>query len=169
MQIVKKAFDALGQSVKASMNYIETYNYFMEAFGQVASKADLSDWQELGYKTAEEYYNSFAERAKELTRKMSGFDIAADGALTMGNGKSLGIDPAQVMQYQAVFGQMSSSIGIASETALKLSDVLTQIGADLASVKNMDFSKVWTDMQSGLAGMSRTMDKYGVKKKMLGD
>ena len=162
VQIVKKAFDALGQSVKASMNYIETYNYFMEAFGQVASNADLSDWQELGYKTAEEYYNSFAERAKELTRKMSGFDIAADGALSMGNGKSLGIDPNQVMQYQAVFGQMSSSIGLASETALKLSDVLTQIGADLASVKNMDFSKVWNDMQSGLAGMSRTMDKYGV-------
>jgi len=66
------------------------------------------------------------------------------------------------MNYQAVFGQMSSSMGTTSENALLLSDVLTKIGADLASVKNMDFDKVWNDMSSGLAGMSRTLDKYGV-------
>lgn len=57
---------------------------------------------------------------------------------------------------------VASSMGVASETSLKLSRALTEIGADLASVKNMDFDEVWTDMASGLAGMSRTLDKYGV-------
>ena len=66
------------------------------------------------------------------------------------------------MNYQATFGQMASSMGVASETALKLSNALTMIGADLASVKNLKFEDVWQDMASGMVGMSRTLDKYGV-------
>lgn len=36
------------------------------------------------------------------------------------------------------------------------------MAADLASVKNLDFESVWNDMASGMVGMSRTLDKYGV-------
>jgi hypothetical protein len=52
-------------------------------------------------------------------------------------------------------------MGVASDTATTLSNALTKIGADLASVKNLDFNDVWDDMASGLTGMSRTWDKYG--------
>lgn len=155
------AVRGLKKSIESSMDYIEVLNYFNAAFGQVAEKADLSAFSELGYKSADEYYNSFSERAKQLTEKMSGFTINKSGMLESGGMKSLGIDPAQLMNYQAMFGQMASSMGTTSENALKLSTVLTEIGADLASVKNMNFDKVWTDMASGLAGMSRTLDKYG--------
>lgn len=159
---LRRVFNGLWGSIEKSMNYIETLNYFDAAFGQVAEKADLSQWKKLGYDSAEAYFNSFSNRAKELTSKMSGFFVDKNGMLEATKMPSLGIDPAQVMNYQAMFGQMSSSMGIASETALKLSDALTMIGADLASVKNMDFDKVWQDMASGLTGMSRTLDKYGV-------
>ncbi len=152
---------AAWKSVQNSMNFIETLNYFDRAFEQVASNADLSSFSEMGYKSAEEYFNSFSERAKELTAKMSGFNVNVDGTLTASGMPSLGIDPDKLMNYQAMFGQMSSSMGVASESALKLSNALTMIGADLASVKNMNFDKVWNDMASGLAGMSRTLDKYG--------
>ena len=148
-------------SLESSMNYIEILNYFNAAFGQVAEKADYSKFEEMGYDSAESYYNSFSERAKELTEKMSGFTMNESGMLESGGMKSLGIDPTQLMNYQAMFGQMSSSMGVTSENALRLSTVLTEIGADLASVKNMKFEKVWNDMASGLAGMSRTLDKYG--------
>ena len=93
---------------------------------------------------------------------MTGFKVSETGVLENTRIKNLGIDPNTLMNYQATFAQMASSIGIASETSLKLSNALTMIGADLASVKNMDFNKVWNDMASGLAGMSRTLDKYGV-------
>lgn len=53
-------------------------------------------------------------------------------------------------------------MGVASETALQLSNALTMIGADLASVRNLKFEDVWNDMASGMVGMSRTLDKYGV-------
>lgn len=155
------AFKGLKTAISESVGYIETLNYFERAFGQVAEKADLSSFSELGYKSAEAYAESFAERAKELTGKMTGFDINADGTLAASGRASLGLDPERLMNYQAMYAQMASSMGAASETSLKLSNALTMIGADLASVKNMPFEKVWQDMASGMAGMSRTLDKYG--------
>ena len=157
-----RGIKGLWKSVESSMDYIETLNYFNKSFEQVAEKADLGSWEQLGYDSAEAYYNSFAERAEELTAKLSGYTVLESGMLLPTEMPSLGINPNQVMQYQAMFGQMASSMGVTSETALQLSDALTMIGSDLASVRNMDFDKVWTDMASGLAGMSRTLDKYGV-------
>ena len=148
-------------SIMNSMDYIENLNYFNAAFGQVAENA-VSQWGESGYSSAEEYYNSFSKRAEELTAKMTGFSVGESGRLESTGMINLGINPTTLMNYQATFAQMSSSMGVTSETALLLSNALTEIGADLASVKNMDFDKVWEDMASGLAGMSRTLDKYGV-------
>lgn len=150
----------LWTSIEGSMDYVETLNYFDAALGQVAESA-VSQWESAGASSADAYYESFSSRAKELTSKMTGFTVNDDGTLTASGAASLGINPSQLMNYQATFAQMSGSMGVASETSLLLSQALTEIGADLASVKNMDFDKVWTDMASGLAGMSRTLDKYG--------
>lgn len=159
--LLRKGFSVFKNAVKSSMDYIEIYNYFNAAFVQVSSRAS-DEWQEAGYNSAEAYAESFRERAEELTTKMTGFQINENGTLKNANIQNFGMDPSQLMNYQAMFAQMSSSMGNSSETAVKLSNALTMIGADLASVKNMDFGKVWEDMASGLAGMSRTLDKYGV-------
>lgn len=161
-----RAIRKLGSAIKASMDYVENLNYFNKAFSQVASKADLSSWKELGYKSAEDYgqalQKELSRQALETTTKMSGYSVSENGMVVNARTKSLGINPTQVMKYQAMYAQMASSMGVASDTAAKMSRALTEIGADLASVRNMDFDKVWTDMASGLAGMSRTLDKYGV-------
>ena len=144
------------------MDYIENLNYFNAAFGQVAKKADLKSFKEMGYDSAEAYYNSFSQRAEQLTQKMSGFKIEESGMAVSTGEKSLGIDPSLLMNYQAMFAQMSNSMGIASETATKLSSVFTRLGGDIASLKNEDFQKVWQNMASGMTGMSRAVDKYGI-------
>ena len=159
---IRELFRFGKESIKSSMDYLEVLNYFDAAFGQVAANADLSSFEEMGYSSAEAYYSSFAQRAEELTQKMSGFTIGEGGLLESTGTVSLGLDPSQLMNYQAMFGQMSSSMGVSSETSMKLSQALTEIGADLASIKNLEFETVWNDMASGLAGMSRTLDKYGV-------
>lgn len=160
--LVIRGIKKLWASVESSMNYIEILNYFNAAFEQVASKADLSSFEKMGYESAEDYYNSFSKRAEKITQQMSGYRVSENGMAENMRTKSMGIDPSQVMNYQSMFGQMASSMGVSSENALLMSEVMTKLGADLASVKNMDFNKTWTDMASGLAGMSRTMDKYGV-------
>lgn len=150
-----------GSAIESSMNFLEDYNYFQAAFRQVADKAGKT-WSEAGYDSAEAYADSFSQRARELTSKMSGFDVSDNAILTANkSGKSLGMDPSMLLNYQGQFAQLSSSMGTTSEQALKLSNALTMIGADLASVKNLDFSTVYENLSSGLVGMSRAVDKYG--------
>ena len=160
--LAKRALDVLTSPVESAINYVETLNYFNSAFKQVAEGIDTDEWKKSGIKSAEAYANSFQERAKQLSQKLTGFEISDTGELTRTNTASLGLDPEKTMQYQATFAQMASSMGDTSETALKLSNALTMIGADLASVRNMDFEDVWQDMTSDLTGMSRAMDKYGI-------
>lgn len=158
---LKFAFGKFGSAIESSMNFLEDYNYFQAAFRQVADKAGKT-WSEAGYDSAEAYADSFSQRARELTSKMSGFDVSDNAILTANkSGKSLGMDPSMLLNYQGQFAQLSSSMGTTSEQALKLSNALTMIGADLASVKNLDFSTVYENLSSGLVGMSRAVDKYG--------
>lgn len=159
--LVIRGIKKLWQSIEDSMDFIEVLNYFDSAFGQVASKANLSAWEELGYNSAEAYYNSFTERALELTEQLTGYTVGKSGLLESTGKVSLGINPTSLMNYQAIFGQISSSMGVTAESSLVLSNVLTRLGGDLASIKNMNFEDVWKDMASGIVGMSRSVDKYG--------
>ena len=159
---VTRGIKALWNSVESASDYVETLNYFNSAFEQVTDGLDISKWQDAGVKSAEEYVGSFEKRAKELTKKMTGFEVSDSGDLTRTKSASLGLDPNQTMNYQATYAQMASSMGATADTATKLSQALTEIGADLASVKNLDFEDVWKDMASGMTGMSRALDKYGI-------
>lgn len=159
---VTRGIKALWNSVKSASDYVETLNYFNSAFEQVTDGLDVSKWKNAGVKSAEEYVGSFEKRAKELTKKMTGFEVSDAGDLTRTKGTSLGLDPNQTMNYQATYAQMASSMGATADASTKVSQALTEIGADLASVKNLEFNDVWNDMASGIAGMSRALDKYGI-------
>ena len=149
-------------SVESASDYVETLNYFNSAFDQVTDGLDVSKWKEVGAKSAEEYIGSFEKRTKELTKKMTGFEISDAGDMTRISGGSLGINPNDTMNYQATYAQMASSMGATADASTKVSQALTEIGADLASVKNLEFNDVWNDMASGITGMSRALDKYGI-------
>lgn len=159
---VTRGIKALWNSVKSASDYVETLNYFNSAFEQVTDGLDVSKWQNAGVKSAEEYVGSFEKRAKELTKKMTGFEVSDAGDLTRTKGTSLGLDPKQTMNYQATYAQMASSMGATADASTRVSQALTEIGADLASVKNLEFDDVWDDMASGITGMSRALDKYGI-------
>lgn len=159
--LVIRGINKLWGSIKSAMDYVEVYNYFDSAFGQVAERA-VANWQDAGYESAQSYYDSFSKRASELTAQMTGYTVGSDGTLTATGTESLGLNVTKLMNYQSVFAQMSSSMGTTSENALRLSRLMTELGADLASVKNMEFEEVWGNMASGIVGMSRAVDKYGI-------
>ena len=158
--LLARVFSKLFGAIKKSFDYLETVNYFSSSFEAIAKKATTT-MSDAGESSAQAYYDSFVDTAKSLTKKMTGFDISG-GNLTMVKGSNLGLDPNTTLNYQTTFAQISSSMGVASDKAVILSNVLTEIGADLASVKNMNFDEVWQNMASGLVGMSRAVDKFGI-------
>ena len=151
----------VGASIGSAMDYVETLNFFDNSLDTLKSNAN-EDFKKLGYDTADEYVSSFRDRSETLLAKMSGFKINADsGMLEMTDMQNLGVDPNMLMNYQSIFTQMATSLGLAETNASKLGQILPEIGADMASLYNKEFTDVWDDLQSGITGMARTWDKYG--------
>ena len=149
------------KSVESSMNFLETVNYFEVAMRKLGDDA-ASNWQQAGYDSAESYANSFSDRAKQLTAKMTGYEIDSDGNATYTGKKNLGMNPNTVMNYQAMFAQVSESIGVAEESALNFSNALTMLGTDWASLRNTTFEQSFEKFASALAGQSRAVRAFGI-------
>lgn len=160
-----RAVKGLGNAIKSSMGMLETYNYFDNVI-QTLSKKQVESMGDIGTDSAKAYYDSFykeySKQARDLTRKMTGYEIDERGMMRLGDATNLGLDPNMLMQYQAQFAQLATSMGNTADNGMKLSRALSEISADLASVKNMDFKDVMDNMSSGLVGMSRATDKFGI-------
>lgn len=156
-----RAVKSLGKAVESSMDFLETSNYFEVAFGKIGSDA-AAQWQQAGKENAEAYAQSFSERAKELTAKMTGYIIDESGNAMSSGMKNLGLNPDDVMQWQAVYAQMTDSLGIAEESTLRFSKALTMLGADWASLRNISLDTSWNKFASALAGQSRAVRSLGI-------
>lgn len=154
---LKKAWN----SVESSMDFLETVNYFGVAMRKLGDNA-VATWDGIGHDSAEAYAKSFSERAKQLTAKMTGYEIDEGGNTTYAGIKNLGMNPESVMNYQAMFAQVSESIGVAEESALNFSTALTMLGADWASLRNITFEGSWGKFASALAGQSRAVRALGI-------
>lgn len=158
---VKRGIEKIYKFTGSSMDFLETVNYFEVAMKNIGNSA-AAQWRENGYASAEAYAESFSERAKQLTAKMTGYSIDKDGNATYTGMKNLGMDPDKVLQYQATFAQISASIGVAEESALNFSKALTMLGADWASLRNLTFDQGWEKFASALAGQSRAVRSLGI-------
>lgn len=154
---VKKAWS----SVETSMDFIETVNYFEVAMRKIGEDA-ASTWNGAGYDSAESYAQSFSDRAKQLTAKMTGWNVDQYGNTNYAGGKSLGMNPDELMKWQAVYAQMTDSLGLAEESTLMFSDALTRLGADWASLRNISFDQSWNKFASALSGQSRAVRSLGI-------
>lgn len=160
-----RAVKGLGNAIKSSMGMLETYNYFDNVI-QTLSKKQVESMGDIGTDSAKAYYDSFykeySKQARDLTRKMTGYEVDERGMMRLGDATSLGLDPNLLMNYQAQFAQLATSMGNTADNGMKLSRALSEISADLASVKNMDFKDVMDNISSGMVGMSRSVDKFGI-------
>lgn len=156
-----RGIKALGKSIGSSMDFLETVNYFEVAMRDIGNSA-AAQWRENGYNSAESYAESFSARAKELTDKMTGYEIDIEGNAVYTGTKNLGMDPDKVLQYQATYAQVASSIGVAEESALNFSKALTMLGTDWASLRNLSFDSAWEKFASALAGQSRAVRSLGI-------
>lgn len=151
----------LGKSIESSMDYIETYNYFNVTMDKIG-KEFSSQYEKYGYDSAEAYIDSFTTRLNDLTKKMTGYSVGDNGVLTLTKDMNLGLDPNQLMNYQAGVAAVTNSLGLCGETSVNTSKALSMLAADLSSFKNVDIKTVMTNMQSGLIGQSRALYKYGI-------
>lgn len=150
MYPIIRLFKFFGSKVKESMDYVETYNYFLVTMNKI------------GHDSGEEFIDGFISELKDLDKKMSSFIIGANGELFESGEKSLGLDPNLIMQFQARIGAVTNSVGLLGKASVAAQKALTMLSSDLSSLTNTDLQSVMTNLQSGLIGQSRALYKYGI-------
>ena len=75
---------------------------------------------------------------------------------------SFGIAEGSALDMAALFGDMSTSMGISQQEAAKLSTSLVGLAGDLASFKNMNIAEVTTALNGVFTGETESLKRLGV-------
>lgn len=156
---VIRGIKSLWKSIEGTTDYIEAFNYYAVAFNKIGTEwaGDFEKYgKELGYKTAEEYSASFAERVNEKLGKMSGLNVNIEsGLLEESRMKNLGLNIQEITQYASQLASVTNSLGQTGETTTAVAKSMTMLAGDISSLFNVDFETVANNLQSGLIGQSR--------------
>lgn len=74
---------------------------------------------------------------------------------------NFGLDKNAIAGYVSTFKQMANAMGQAAETGRQMSEVLTLVGLDVASLRNVDIATAISDLTSAIAGQVKPVRKYG--------
>lgn len=158
---IVRGLKALYGSFEDAMDLAETVNYFEVTLDNIGKDA-VKTWNGMGYDSAEAYAESFAKSLRENTEKMTGLSISDTGQIGMSKFEGLGLSPSMVTQYSAMFAQVANSIGMTEKASISLSETFVRLGADWASLRNMDFETVYEKLASAMSGQSRALRTLGV-------
>ena len=76
--------------------------------------------------------------------------------------EKLGVNIEESMRYQALFNSMTKSMGLSADYAYILSENMTKLGYDLASLYNIDTENAMTKLRAGLAGQTEPLRELGL-------
>lgn len=159
--LLVRGFKGMFNMMESAMELTETVNYFEVTLNNIGQSA-RKNWKEYGYESADAYADSFAQRLRESNEKLTGFTVSETGQISQSVFSSLGISPATATQYSAMFAQVANSIGMTEEASIALSEAFVRLGADWASLRNVDFETAYEKLASGLSGQSRALRSFGI-------
>ena len=76
--------------------------------------------------------------------------------------KQFGIARGQALDMAALFGDMSTSMGLTTDEAAKMSTSLVSLAGDLASFKNMNIEEVTTALAGVFTGETESLKRLGI-------
>ncbi len=144
---LKYVLGGIAESIKKSMDFNETINLFQTSYKKIGMEAAQKLGMDWGSKSADAYAKAFIDRAQAFNDKLT---------------DALSLDPNTMMNYQAVFAQISSAMGLTANTAENISESFTLLGNDIASLWNIDTANAMQKLQAGLTGQVRPLRELGV-------
>lgn len=142
---------------KSYMSLSNQLNGFMRSAAKLVSLKAIATY--LG--NAAEKFNSYYEAANLFGVSMKGLTGEASTFINKMEAL-LGIDPTEAMNNMATIQGLTTSFGMASDKAYVLSKNLTQLGYDLASLKNIPVAESFTKIQAAISGELEPIRRLGV-------
>lgn len=75
---------------------------------------------------------------------------------------TMGIDAKEWMNYQATFQNLAKGFGVASDSATKMSQNLTQLAYDMSSIRDVDVEVAFDKLSSAMAGQVKGLRELGI-------
>lgn len=151
------ATKASSKSTKSYMSLSNQLNGFIRSAAKLVSLKAIATY--LG--NAAEKFNSYYEAANLFGVSMKGLTGEASTFINKME-TLLGIDPTEAMNNMATIQGLTTSFGMASDKAYVLSKNLTQLGYDLASLKNIPVAESFTKIQAAISGELEPIRRLGV-------
>ena len=151
------ATKASSKSAKSYMSLSSQLNGFMRSAAKLVSLKAIATY--LG--NAAEKFNSYYEAANLFGVSMKGLTGEASAFINKME-TLLGIDPTEAMNNMATIQGLTTSFGLTSDKAYVLSKNLTQLGYDLASLKNIPVAESFTKIQAAISGELEPIRRLGV-------
>lgn len=142
---------------KSYMSLSNQLNGFMRNMAKLVSLKAIAIY--LG--NAAEKFNSYYEAANLFGVSMKGLTGEASTFINKME-TLLGIDPTEAMNNMATIQGLTTSFGMTSDKAYVLSKNLTQLGYDLASLKNIPVAESFTKIQAAISGELEPIRRLGV-------
>ena len=142
---------------KSYMSLSSQMNSFMRSAAKLVSLKAIATY--LG--NAAEKFNSYYEATNLFGVSMKGLTGEASTFINKME-TLLGIDPTEAMNNMATIQGLTTSFGMASDKAYVLSKNLTQLGYDLASLKNIPVAESFTKIQAAISGELEPIRRLGV-------
>lgn len=142
---------------KSYMSLSNQLNGFMRSAAKLVSLKAIATY--LG--NAAEKFNSYYEAANLFGVSMKGLTGEASTFINKMEAL-LGIDPTEAMNNMATIQGLTTSFGMASDKAYVLSKNLTQLGYDIASLKNIPVAESFTKIQAAISGELEPIRRLGV-------
>ena len=142
---------------KSYMSLSSQMNNFMRSAAKLISLKAIATY--LG--NAAEKFNSYYEAANLFGVSMKGLTGEASTFINKME-TLLGIDPTEAMNNMATIQGLTTSFGLTSDKAYVLSKNLTQLGYDLASLKNIPVAESFTKIQAAISGELEPIRRLGV-------
>jgi len=146
--------DKTGRSTKTATAGIATLGKSLGiGFGAAAATAGLKDV----IQTA----SDAAEQASK-TGQVFGAQAQAVKDWSETTTKAFGVSRREALATASSFGALFKPLGIVGPQAVRQSEALTKLGADLASFYNTDVQDALDAIRSGIVGESEPLRRYGV-------
>lgn len=121
-----------------------------------------------GIRTVTNWFTQGFTQASEFVENFNLFNVSMGGsteeAMKYQNklNNSMKVNMSESMRYQGFFKNLANSLGITNDASTLLSENLTNLTYDLSSLYNVDFSTMYSKLQSGIVGQTKPLRSVGI-------
>lgn len=162
---VEKQIKNFGTTQEKSSNTTDKTTKSVEKYAKSILKIGVSY---SAIKSVVRFIGNATEASADYVEALNLFEVAMDDNVKAGKAfvdqmeEVLGLDKAELLEYTGLFNQMALAIGNTTDTAYTMSLALTSIGADIASLYNIDVATAMSKLRSGIAGQVKPVRELGM-------